>query len=104
MLDFCRKSGYFSGTRKRHEISMLSEGPSIILGKSYRMLLQQKQADPGRTVLIQVREPEMLMQAELYQGQEKQESTTAKKKKEIFEKVVATVNAGFDWNFPRPVS
>jgi hypothetical protein len=46
MLDFCKKSGYFSGTRKRHEISMLSEGPSIILGKSYRMLLQQKQADP----------------------------------------------------------
>ena len=46
MLDFCRKSGYFSGTRKHHEISMLSEGPSIILGKSYRRLLQQKQADP----------------------------------------------------------
>jgi hypothetical protein len=47
MLDFCRKSGYFLGTRKRHEISMLSEGRSIILGKSYRMLLQQKQDDPN---------------------------------------------------------
>ena len=46
MLDFCWKSGYFSVTRKRHEISMLSEGPSIILGESYRRLLQQKQADP----------------------------------------------------------
>ena len=52
MLDFCRKSGYFPGIRKRHEISMLSEGPSIILGKSYRMLLQQKQVDPKVTGLL----------------------------------------------------
>jgi hypothetical protein len=41
-------------------------------------------------------EQEMLMQAELYQGQEKQESTIAKKKKDIFEKVVTTVNACFN--------
>jgi hypothetical protein len=27
---------------------MLSVRPSIILGKSYRMLLQQKQADPNK--------------------------------------------------------
>ena len=38
----------------------------------------------------------MLMQADLYIGQEKPESTIAKKKKEIFEKVVATVNVCFD--------
>jgi hypothetical protein len=50
----------------------------------------------GRIVLSKVREQEMLMEAELYKGQEKQESTIAKKKKEIFEKVVATVNACFD--------
>lgn len=54
--------------------------------------------------MIQIREQEMLMQAELCKGQEKQESITAKKRKAIFEKVVATVNAGFEGNFPRPVS
>ncbi len=64
----------------------------------------KKLGEMGRIVLIQVREQEMLMQAELYTGQEKQQSTTAKKRKAIFEKVVATVNAGFDGNFPRPVS
>jgi len=64
----------------------------------------KKLGELGRIVLIQVREQKMMMQAELYQGQEKQESTTAKKKKEIFEKVVATVNARLDGNFPRPVS
>jgi hypothetical protein len=46
--------------------------------------------------LIKVREQEMLMQAELYIGQEKQESSIAKKKKAIFEEVVATVNACFN--------
>jgi hypothetical protein len=58
----------------------------------------------GRIVLIKIREQEMLMQAELYKGQEKQESATATRKKKIFEKVVATVNACFDGNFPRPVA
>jgi hypothetical protein len=38
----------------------------------------------------------MLLQADLYIGQENQESTIAKKKKAIFEEVVATVNACFD--------
>ena len=64
----------------------------------------KKLGELGRIVLIQVREQEMLIQAELCKGQEKQGSTTAKKQKAIFEKVVATVNAGFDGNFPRPVS
>ena len=58
----------------------------------------------GRIVLSQIREQEMLLQPELYQGQDKPDSTTAKKKKALFEKVVATVNAGFERNFPRPVS
>jgi len=53
-------------------------------------------------VLIQVREQEMLLQAELYQGQDKPESPTAKKRKAVFEQVVATVNASFEGNFPRP--
>jgi hypothetical protein len=47
MLDFCRKSGHFSGTRKRCEIRVLSDSHSMLLGKSYRMLLQQNQADPN---------------------------------------------------------
>ncbi|MFZ2169188.1 MAG: hypothetical protein WAW61_06065 [Methylococcaceae bacterium] len=55
-----------------------------------------KYGELGRIVLIKVREQEMLMQADLYIGQEKQKSTIAKKKKEIFEKVVATVNVCFD--------
>jgi hypothetical protein len=58
----------------------------------------KKFGELGRIVLIKVREQEMLMQAELYKGQEKQESTIAKKKKEIFEKVVTTVNVCFNCN------
>jgi hypothetical protein len=50
----------------------------------------------GKVVLIKVREQEMLMQAELYKGEEKQESTIIKKKAEIFEKVVATISACFN--------
>ena len=46
--------------------------------------------------MIKVREQEMLMQAELYKGQEKQESTITKKKREIFEKVITTVNGCFN--------
>jgi hypothetical protein len=66
-------------------------------------LFEHKQlGELGRIVLIPVGEQEMLMQAELYQGQDKPESPTAKKRKAVFEQVVATVNAGFDRNFPRP--
>ncbi|MFA5923926.1 MAG: hypothetical protein WC856_21980 [Methylococcaceae bacterium] len=56
----------------------------------------KKFGELGRIVLIKVREQEMLLQADLYIGQENQESTIAKKKKAIFEEVVATVNACFD--------
>ena len=64
----------------------------------------KKLGELGRIVLIQVRAQEMLMQAELCKGKGETESTTAKQKKALFEKVVATVNAGFEENFPRPVS
>ena len=47
----------------------------------------------GRIVLIEVGGQEMQMQAELYQGPDKPESPTAKKRKAVFEQVVATVNA-----------
>ena len=58
----------------------------------------KKYGELGRIVMIKAGEQKMLMQADLYLGQEKQESTIAKKKKEIFEKVVTTVNAGFNCN------
>jgi hypothetical protein len=64
----------------------------------------KKLGELGKIVLIEVREQELLIQAELYAGQEKQQSTTAKKKKAIFAKVIATVNACFNENFPSPVS
>jgi hypothetical protein len=56
----------------------------------------KKFGELGRIVFIKVREQEMLMQAEIHEGREKQESTITKKKKEVFEKVVATINACFN--------
>lgn len=56
----------------------------------------KKYGELGRIVMIKAGEQKMLMQADLYLGQEKQESTTAKKKKEIFEEVVTTISARFD--------
>jgi len=82
--------------------------PDVTAGSGYDhrghcYLFEHKQlGELGRIVLIPVREQEMLMQAELYQGQDKPESPTAKKRKAVFEQVVATVNAGFDRNFSRP--
>jgi hypothetical protein len=59
-----------------------------------------KYGELGRIVLIKAGEQKMLMQADLHIGQEKPESTLAKKKKELFEQVVATVSACFDCAFP----
>jgi hypothetical protein len=56
----------------------------------------KKLGELGRIVLSQVREQEMLMQAEIYKGHGKSESANAKKKKAIFEKVVATIGACFN--------
>ncbi len=58
----------------------------------------------GRIVLSQLREQEMLMQPEFYQGQDKPESAAAKKRKALFETVIATVQAGLEGNLPRRVS
>jgi len=55
----------------------------------------KKFGELGRIVFSQVREQEMLLVAEIYNGQGRPESTTAKKKRELFEKVVATVSACF---------
>jgi hypothetical protein len=51
--------------------------------------------------MIKVHEQEMLMQAELYTGQENQKFTLATEKKELFETVVTTVHACFDAKFPK---
>ncbi len=64
----------------------------------------KKYGDLGKIVLVKVGEQKMLIQAEIYKGQEEQDSTTAKKKRAIFEKVVGTVNACFNENFPSSVS
>lgn len=56
----------------------------------------KKFGELGRIVLIKVREQEMLMQAELYKGQKKQESSLARKKRKIFEEVITTVNDCFN--------
>jgi hypothetical protein len=59
----------------------------------------KKLGELGRIVLIKVREQEMLMQAELYKEQEEQEeqdATIAKRKTEIFERVVVAVSACFN--------
>ena len=54
----------------------------------------------GKIVLINIREGHMLLQAELYKGQEDVKSPLVKQKKHVFEQVVATVNNCFDENFP----
>jgi hypothetical protein len=55
----------------------------------------KKFVELGRIVFSQVRKQEMLLQAEIYNGPEKPEAAAAKRKREIFEKVVATVSARF---------
>jgi hypothetical protein len=54
----------------------------------------------GKIVLIKIREGQMLIQAELFKGQEDVNSPLVKQKKQVFEQVVATVNHRFDENFP----
>jgi len=54
----------------------------------------------GKIVLIKIRDGKTLIQAELYKGQDNLESPLAKQKKDVFGKIVATVNKTFDENFP----
>ncbi len=54
----------------------------------------------GKIVLIKIREGKMLIQAELFKGQENLEAPLVQKKKKVFEKVVATVDSSFNENFP----
>jgi hypothetical protein len=54
----------------------------------------------GKIVLIKIDDGHMLIQADLYKGQGNLNSPLVKKKRDVFEKVVATVNNCFDENFP----
>ena len=58
----------------------------------------------GKIVLIEMRDDQMLLQAELYQGQAEVESPPAKQKKQLFEQVVATVTNCFNANFSEETS
>ena len=53
----------------------------------------------GKIVLITMSEGKTVLQAELYKGQENVESPLVQKKKEIFEKIVATIDNRFHENF-----
>ncbi len=54
----------------------------------------------GKIVLMKLHERKMLLQAELYKGQDDMPAALVEKKKHVFEQVVATVNNRFDENFP----
>jgi len=54
----------------------------------------------GKIVLMKIHEGKMLLQAELFKGQDGEESPLVKQKKHVFEQVVATVNNCFDENLP----
>ena len=54
----------------------------------------------GRIVMVKIRDEQMLMQAEIYKGQEDLKSPLVQKKKKVFEKVVRTISDCFDENFP----
>ena len=54
----------------------------------------------GKIVLSNMQDGHMLLQAEIYKGQENEESPLVQKKKDVFGKIVATVNKAFDENFP----
>jgi len=58
----------------------------------------------GQIVLSKIRDGHMLLQAELYKGQEDVESPLVKQKRQVFEQIVATVNNCFDENFPEESS
>lgn len=53
----------------------------------------------GKIVLIKMSEGKMVIQAELYTGQEAIDSPLVQRKKEVFEKIVATVDNCFHENF-----
>ena len=60
--------------------------------------------DLGKIVVINMPQRHTLLQAELYKGQENEDAPLVRKKKQVFEKIVTTVNSCFDENFPEESS
>ncbi len=58
----------------------------------------------GKIVLINMPQRHTLLQAELYNGQENEDAPLVRKKKQVFERIVTTVNNCFDENFPEESS
>jgi hypothetical protein len=58
----------------------------------------------GKIVLIEMRDGQILLQAELYQGQADVESPPAKQKEQVFQQVVAIVTNCFNENFSEETS
>src|SRR5207249_7948842 len=54
----------------------------------------------GKIVIMKIREGKMVLQAELFKAQDREESPLIKQKKHVFEQVVATVHNCFDENLP----
>lgn len=54
----------------------------------------------GKIVVIARSDGRTLLQAELYTGQEREQSPLVQQKRAVFEQIVATVNHRFDENFP----
>lgn len=79
--------------------------PGVIASRSYdhrgHCLLFEHNTlgELGKIVSIKLNEGRMLIQAELYKGQENVEAPLVQKKKKVFAEVVATVNNCFDENF-----
>jgi len=75
-------------------------GVTVSSGYDHRGLCyvfqHRKLGEVGRIVFSQIAEQEMLLEAEIYNGPEKPDSAAAKRRREIFEKVVSAVSARFD--------
>ena len=78
----------------------LPSGVAVSSGYDHRGICyvfeHNKYGELGRIVMIKAGEQEMLMQADLYTGQENPESPLIIKKKAVFEEVVAIINACFN--------
>jgi hypothetical protein len=69
--------------------------------RGHCLVLEHKSlGELGRIVFITLRDGRTLVQAELHTGQRKMEDPIVKRKRKVFEKAVATINQGFDENFP----
>jgi hypothetical protein len=82
----------------------LPSGVKAVIGYDHRgqclIFEHNTLGELGKIVLIKIHDGKMLIQADLYKGQGNLNSPLVKKKRNVFEKVVATVNNCLDENFP----